>query len=272
MEAEWSAFCHSKWESVLGNGRNTHLHLSREYRRAVTALEWMAVHRAWQKNTKCLTCATVVLLEQGGWGGGKPVANRTTTWHPSAPSLSKGSLQLASYSFHRIRATSLKRGGRWGFCFLVSSRSPLTSLCLFSVAISYAHQPPCRPTACQSKLLLTLSSPAQWHRSSPGMALSKMKNKKRKEMGLAVYTSPLSSVSSAVFMSFLFVFPALIFSLHATTGCQGILLTLSKTNRERKSMEDFYLLFWACLVYSLHIGRQASWQSCLGPGNASWLL
>lgn len=140
---------------------------------------------------------------------------------------------------YRIRATSLRRGGRWGFCFLISSRSPLTSLCLFSVTISYAHQPPCRPTACQSKLLLTLSSPAQWHRSSPGMAFSKMKNKKRKEMGLAVYTSPLSSVSSAVFMSFLFVFPALIFSLHATTACQGILLTLPKTKRERKKHGGF---------------------------------
>lgn len=79
MEVEWSAFYHSKWESVLGNGRNTHLHLSPANQRAVTAPEWMAAYRAWQKNTKCLkvlTCAKMV--------GRGPVAKRTTTWHLSA--------------------------------------------------------------------------------------------------------------------------------------------------------------------------------------------
>lgn len=62
MEVEWSAFHHSKWESILGNGRNSHLHLSPAYRRVVTAPEWMAAYRAWQKNTKCLK----VLTCQGG--------------------------------------------------------------------------------------------------------------------------------------------------------------------------------------------------------------
>lgn len=98
MEVEWSAFQHSKWESVLGNGRNTHLHLSPLYRRAVTAAEWMATYRAWQKNTKCLKVLTCAKVAQRGEGGG-PVAKRTTTWQPSAASLSGISHQIASYSF-----------------------------------------------------------------------------------------------------------------------------------------------------------------------------
>lgn len=69
MEVKWNAFHNSEWKRILGNGRNTHLHLSPAYRRAVTAPEWMAIHWAWQKNTKCLkalTCAKVVV---GWWRG-----------------------------------------------------------------------------------------------------------------------------------------------------------------------------------------------------------
>lgn len=80
MEVEWSAFHHSKWESILGNGRNTHLHLSLVYRRAVTVPEWMATYRAWQKNTKCLkvlTCAKVsVQGKKCQWPKEPPPGNR----------------------------------------------------------------------------------------------------------------------------------------------------------------------------------------------------
>lgn len=61
------------------------------------------------------------------------------------------SANFLSFGFHRVHL----------FSHLISSPSPLTSQCLFSVANGWARQPPCRPTACQSKLLLTLSSPAQ---------------------------------------------------------------------------------------------------------------
>lgn len=66
MEVKWSAFHYSKWKSILGKGRNTYLHLSPMYWRAVTAPEWMATYIKLGKRTKCLkdlTCAKVVV----GW-------------------------------------------------------------------------------------------------------------------------------------------------------------------------------------------------------------
>lgn len=111
MEVEWSAIHHSKWENVLGNGRNTHLHLSLLCQRAVIAPEWIATYRARQKNTKCLkvlTCANAVAEGAGG-----PVAKKTTTQQLSDTSLSGISHQIASYSFQNDWLTSFIQGGFW---------------------------------------------------------------------------------------------------------------------------------------------------------------
>lgn len=184
MEVKWNAFHNSEWKRILGNGRNTHLHLSPAYRRAVTAPEWMAIYWAWQKNTKCLrvlTCAKVVV----GWWRGALWPKELPPGVRQAPLCQEEPVKLHLAGFKKglvvlqvlnLRDKRTAKSLAFGFSHFISLS--LNSLCLFSVATGKAPQPPCRQTACQSKLLLTLSSPAQWHRSSPGMALSKMGGKR----------------------------------------------------------------------------------------------
>lgn len=121
MEVEWSAFQHSKWESVLGNGRNTHLHLSPVYRRAVTAPEWMATYRAWQKNTKCLKVLTCA--KEAVEGGGGPMAKEPPPANRQPPLCQEYPIELhLTASKTTGGVTSFNLGGRWrahsvfGFC------------------------------------------------------------------------------------------------------------------------------------------------------------
>lgn len=137
----------------------------------MSAVGWLMAERGRkaQKNGGCL-----LRLLRIFWGWRR---SRKAAQSPLSPPSGPGQITAESEQLNIFLCAGQGETTFTTFGLLFSPLALASTHGLFCLTLGDARQLPHRPTACQSKLLLALSS-SRWHRHSLGMELSQMERKK----------------------------------------------------------------------------------------------